>query len=62
MALFLQTPKNLIVATTIWSRWLSGDSMTAAALGVIMTVSMGIIIAIFVRVFPNIFVARMGAQ
>lgn len=62
MALFLQTPKNLIVATTIWSRWLSGDSITAAALGVIMTVSMGIIIAIFVRVFPNIFVARMGAQ
>ena len=62
MALFLQSPKNIILATTIWSRWLTGDSITAAALGVVMTVSMGIVISVFVRVFPNIFVKRMLAQ
>jgi iron(III) transport system permease protein len=62
MALFLQSPRNLVLATTIWSRWLAGDSVTAAALGVIMTASMGVIIGILVRVFPNIFVSRMGAQ
>jgi iron(III) transport system permease protein len=62
MALFLQSPRNLVLATTIWSRWLTGDSQTAAALGVIMTLSMGVIVAISVRVFPNIFLARMGTQ
>jgi len=62
MALFLQTPKNIILATTIWSRWLSGDSITAAALGVIMTISMGVVISIALRLFPSIFISRMGTR
>ncbi len=58
MALFLQSPRNLVLSTTIWALWQNGDSIIAAALGVIMITAMGIIITLLLRTFPKVFLGR----
>jgi iron(III) transport system permease protein len=58
IALFLQSPGNMVMATAIWQRWQSGETSAAAALGVIMIVSMGIIVLSILRVFPQVFGGR----
>jgi len=54
IALFLQTPRNIVMATAIWQRWQTGDSATAAALGVMMVLVMGIVIGALLKAFPQI--------
>lgn len=54
VALFLMTPRSMVVSTAIWDRWLSGDIVTAAAMGVIMTGIMGVVILALMRFFPRL--------
>ena len=58
MALFLQSPRNVVLSTAIWSLWLGGDGNVAAALGTIMVITMGVIIIILLRTFPKVFLGR----
>ena len=58
IALFLQSPRNMVIATSIWQRWQSGETAAAAALGVIMIVGMGLIILPLLGAFPHIFGER----
>lgn len=53
--LFLQSPRNVVLATAIWQRWQAGDTSTAAALGVMMVVVMGSIVLVLQRFFPQVF-------
>jgi iron(III) transport system permease protein len=55
VALFLMTPRNMVVSTAIWDRWTSGDIVTAAATGILMTGVMSIVILLAMRFFPRIF-------
>ncbi len=54
IALFLLSPRNTVMSTAIWQRWVSGDSAAAAALGVIMILAMGILLLVLLRAFPKI--------
>jgi ABC-type Fe3+ transport system permease subunit len=54
MALFLQTPRNMVMATAIWQAFSTGDVSTAAALGVLMVLSMAIIMGILLHFNPQI--------
>jgi len=54
MALFLQSPKNLVVSVAIWARWENIETTTAAALGVIMVVCAGVVITAILRIFPKL--------
>lgn len=58
MALFLLTPQNIVMATAIWQQWQAMDTITAAALGVIMVLAMGIVIFALLRAFPWIIRER----
>jgi iron(III) transport system permease protein len=60
IALFLQSPRNMVMATAIWQRWQSGESSAAAALGVIMILGMGAIVLTLLKIFPQIFGERRG--
>ncbi|MFC1893939.1 ABC transporter permease [Chloroflexota bacterium] len=55
IALFLQTPRNMVMATAIWQQWQGGNSAAAAAMGVIMVFAMGIVVLTLVRRFPQAF-------
>lgn len=55
IALFLMSPRNVVMATAIWERWQSGETDAAAALGVIMVLAMGAIVLSVLRAFPQIF-------
>jgi iron(III) transport system permease protein len=54
MPLFLQSPRNMVMATSIWQFWMAGDTAAAAALGVIMVVFMAIIISLLLYFNPQI--------
>jgi iron(III) transport system permease protein len=56
--LFLQSPRNMVLATAIWQRWQSGETAAAAALGVIMVIVMGTIVLVLQKLFPQIFGGR----
>ena len=58
MALFLQSPRNMVLSTTIWNLWVSGDTIVAAALGTIMIIIMGVIVIVLLRAFPKVFLGR----
>ncbi len=59
MALFLQSPRSMVLSTAIWERWQGGwDTGTAAALGVIMVMTMGIFITVLLQASPRIFLGR----
>jgi iron(III) transport system permease protein len=58
IALFLQSPRNMVISTCIWQRWQSGESAAAAALGVMMVLGMGIILLPLLKAFPQIFGER----
>jgi iron(III) transport system permease protein len=60
MALFLQSPRNMVLSTAIWQRWQNADTDVAAALGVIMIMTMAVIIAALFRAFPQVFLGRRG--
>ncbi|MDP2645175.1 MAG: iron ABC transporter permease [Desulfobacterales bacterium] len=55
MALFLQSPRNLVMATAIWQRWQTDDTSSAAAIGVIMVLGMGVVIFALLWAFPQVF-------
>ncbi len=59
-ALFLQSPRNIVVSTAIWSAWNDGESSIAAAIGVIMVVFLAIILLLLLRRFPQMFGGRLG--
>ncbi len=54
VALFLQTTRNTVMSTAIWTMWSAGQSAEAAALGVIMIVVMSIVVIVILRAFPQI--------
>jgi iron(III) transport system permease protein len=54
MPLFLQSPRNMVMATSIWQFWMAGDTAAAAALGVIMVMFMAIIISLLLYFNPQI--------
>lgn len=54
MPLFLQGPRNMVMATSIWQFWMAGDITAAAALGVIMVLFMAIIMSILLYFNPQI--------
>ena len=58
MALFLQTPRNTVIATSIWLRWLAMDTAAAGALGTIMVITMGTLVFALLRLRPQIFLGR----
>jgi len=51
--LFLNSPRNMVLSTAIWNNWTSGEKSTAAAMGIIMVFSMGVILSILIRAFPQ---------
>jgi iron(III) transport system permease protein len=59
IALFLKAPGNIVISVAIWQRWQSADSGTAAALGVIMVMGMGVILYLLVRFFPQLVGTRV---
>ena len=54
MALFLQSPRNMVMATSIWQFWMAGDTSAAAALGVIMVAFMAVILSVLLYVNPQV--------
>jgi iron(III) transport system permease protein len=54
MALFLQSPRNLVMSTSIWEFWMAGDSSAAAALGVLMVVFMAMIMSVLLHFNPQV--------
>ena len=60
MALFLQSPRNIVLSTAIWERWQSGEPSGAAALGTLMIVVMGAVIVALMKIKPQLFVSRIN--
>jgi iron(III) transport system permease protein len=58
MALFLQSPRNLVLSTAIWEQWGAMDTASAAALGMCMIGTMGVIIVSLLGAFPGVFLGR----
>jgi len=54
MALFLQSPRNMVMSTSIWQSWMAGDSSAAAALGVLMVVFMAMIMSMLLHFNPQV--------
>lgn len=59
MALFLIGPKNIVLASEIWTLWDQSDIVTAAAIGVIMVLIGGIILFGVMSLFPRVFRERI---
>jgi ABC-type Fe3+ transport system permease subunit len=59
MALFLIGPKNIVLASEIWTLWDQSDIVTAAAIGVIMVLIGGIILFAVMSLFPRVFRERV---
>jgi len=59
-AVFMISPRNMVLSTVIWNTWwAAGNTMEAAALSVMMTVVMGTFVLIVMKFFPQI---RKGMQ
>lgn len=61
-ALFLQSPRNVVMSTLIWQVWQNADSRTAAALGMLMVVAVGSVIGAILARFPQIMRRGMGTR
>jgi iron(III) transport system permease protein len=59
MALFLIGPKNIVLASEIWTLWDQSDIVTAAAIGVMMVLIGGIILFAVMSLFPRVFRERV---
>ncbi len=60
MALFLMSPRNLVLSTAIWMRWQQADTSLPAALGIIMVLAVAVLITALLRAFPGVFLGRRG--
>jgi iron(III) transport system permease protein len=55
LALFLISPRNMLISTVIWTQWYASANMNVAmALSVIMIVVMAIFVVTMLKVFPKI--------
>lgn len=59
MALFLIGPKNIVLASEIWTLWDQSDIVTAAAIGVMMVIVGGILLFLVMGLFPRFFRERV---
>lgn len=55
MALFLQSPRNMVLSVNIWQLWGAAKSAEAAALGVVMILVLAAILVIGLRTVPQFF-------
>jgi iron(III) transport system permease protein len=53
-ALFLLGPKNMVLSTVIWNRWVTGETDVAAAIASIMVGVMAIMVLVLLKVFPKL--------
>lgn len=60
MPLFLQSPKNVVISTSIFQSWLQGGAAEAAALGIIMVLAMSIVMGITLKLNPWGFRKRIA--
>ncbi len=58
-ALFLVSPRNMVLSTVIWIQWINSNYNVAAAISVIMVGVMAVFILIILHAFPQV---RKGMQ
>ena len=54
IALFLISPRNMVLSTVIWTQWISGNTGTAASISIMMIGIMAVFIFGLLRLFPQI--------
>jgi len=52
-ALFLLGPRNMVLSTVTWNRWVTGETDIAAPISSIMVGVMAIIVLVLLNVFPK---------